>query len=131
MDDILINKSATVERCIQRIQEEYGDDFKKNYTKQDAIILNIERACQATIDMATHLIRVKKLDVPQTSREVFSVLEKHNIIDKALSENLQGMVGFRNISLHDYASLNLDIVEEIIKKHLEDFTGFTKIALKL
>ena len=41
------------------------------------------------------------------------------------------MVGFRNIAVHDYTSLNLDIVEKIIEKHLEDFTKFTKIVLKL
>ena len=130
MDDVLVNKAATIERCIKRIQEEYRDDFRTNYTRQDAIILNIERACQATIDMAAHLIRIKKLDVPQTSREVFSILENHKFINKKLSKNLQGMAGFRNIAVHDYASLNLDIVEEIIKKHLGDFTEFTKIVLK-
>ena len=88
MDDILINKAATIERCIKRIHEEYGDDFRTNYTKQDAIILNIERACQAAIDMATHLIRIKKFDIPQTSREIFFILENHNLIDKPLSKNL-------------------------------------------
>ena len=45
MDEILINKSATISRCIKRIREDYQDDFKVNFTKQDSVILNIERAC--------------------------------------------------------------------------------------
>jgi hypothetical protein len=46
MDEILINKKTTIDRCIKRIQDDYQDDFDHNYTKQDAVILNIERACR-------------------------------------------------------------------------------------
>jgi hypothetical protein len=48
MDDILLNKIASIEKCIKRIKEEYSgseEEFDKNYTKQDSIILNLQRAC--------------------------------------------------------------------------------------
>ena len=53
-DDILLNKAAIIERCVRRMLEEASacphlDDF----THVDALTLNIERACQAAIDMAT------------------------------------------------------------------------------
>lgn len=60
-DDVIINKAATVERCIRRIQEDYDTDFRTNFTKQDAVILNLERACQACIDMAAHTVKARKL----------------------------------------------------------------------
>ena len=129
-NDILINKAATVERCIERIQEDYDDEFRTNFTKQDAIILNLERACQACIDMAAHVVKTKKLGVPQTSRDLFSLLIEHQVLPPPLGENLQGMVSFRNIAVHDYASLNLDIVVSIVEHHLTDFTNFTTILLK-
>ena len=40
------------------------------------------------------------------------------------------MVGFRNIAVHDYQTINLTILEKIVEKHLEDFTDFTKQILK-
>jgi uncharacterized protein YutE (UPF0331/DUF86 family) len=40
------------------------------------------------------------------------------------------MVGFRNIAVHDYQTINLTILEQIVEKHLEDFTDFTKQILK-
>ncbi len=49
----------------------------------------------------------------------------------SLAETLQGMVSFRNIAVHDYAALNLDIVVSIVEKHLVDFTTFTEILLKI
>jgi len=39
------------------------------------------------------------------------------------------MVGFRNIALHEYQKLNLDVVKAIIEEHLTDFTRFAERAL--
>jgi hypothetical protein len=46
-NSVIINKVETVERCIKRIKEVYENNPKnlEDYTKQDSIILNIERAC--------------------------------------------------------------------------------------
>ena len=133
MDDVLLNKIAIVERCVKRIREEYigsEKDFETNFTKQDAIILNLQRACEAIVDLAARLIRLNNLGIFQKTREVFVILEDGKIISKDLSEKLQKMVGFRNIAVHDYKALNLAIVKSIIEKHLGDFLEFTKLIGK-
>ena len=127
--DVLTNKAATIERCLARIREDYDAEFTTNFTKQDAVILNLERACQACIDMASHVVKTRKLGVPQTSRELFSLLAHHQLISSELSLRLQNMVSFRNIAVHDYASLNIAIVASIVEKHLTDFTDFTAALL--
>ena len=128
--DVLTNKAAIIERCVARIQEDFDEDFGTDFTKQDAVILNLQRACQACIDMAAHVVKSKQLGVPQTSRELFSLLAEHQLISASLSEQLQGMVSFRNIAIHDYTSLNLDIVVSIVGHHLGDFTDFSATLLK-
>lgn len=132
-DDVLINKASIVERCLQRIEEEYQNDPANLYedvTRQDAIVLNLQRACQAAIDLAMHLVRAHELGVPQESREAFAFLEEAEYLDSELSGRLQRMVGFRNVAIHNYQELNLDIVQSIIEKHLSDFTQFTERVLK-
>ncbi|OLS38310.1 hypothetical protein BTR22_07440 [Alkalihalophilus pseudofirmus] len=131
-NDIILNKVATIERCIQRIQEVYDNDpaTLQDYTKQDSMILNIQRACEASIDLAMHIVSDKRLGLPQTSRDAFDLLEQHIVIDANVSKRLQAMVGFRNIAVHDYQSLNLSIMKEIIEKHLKDFKDFTVQILK-
>ncbi|MED1603260.1 type VII toxin-antitoxin system HepT family RNase toxin [Alkalihalophilus marmarensis] len=131
-NDIILNKVATIEHCIQRIQEVYDNDpaTLQDYTKQDSMILNIQRACEASIDLAMHIVSDKRLGLPQTSRDAFDLLEQHKVIDANVSKRLQAMVGFRNIAVHDYQSLNLIIMKEIIEKHLKDFTDFTVQILK-
>lgn len=129
MDDILVNKIATIRRCIKRINEEYQgheQELEDNYTRQDSIILNLERASQASIDLSSHLIRIKKLGVPKTSREVFEILREQHIISAETAETMKKMVGFRNIAVHDYQNISLAIVKNIIEHHLSDFEHFIK-----
>ena len=127
MADVVLNKIQTIQKCLARIQEEYigyEDSFKTNYTKQDSVILNLERASQATIDIATHIIKVKKLGLPNSSRELFDILLEYGYISDNIANQMKGMVGFRNIAVHDYQNLNIDIVITVIEKHLIDFEKY-------
>lgn len=79
VDDVLVNKAASIERCVARVREEYEKDsatFEFDFTRQDAAILNIQRACEAALDMGQHLIRREGLGVPQSARDVFDLLHR-------------------------------------------------------
>ncbi len=131
-DDVLINKAATIERCVARAREEYVADpagFATNFTRQDAAILNIQRACEAALDMGQHLIRRERLGVPQSARDVFALLARGGWLAPALAESLQRMVGFRNIAVHDYQALQLPITVRIITGHLDEFLAFSRAVL--
>jgi uncharacterized protein YutE (UPF0331/DUF86 family) len=130
--DVILNKVSIIERCISRVHEEYQNDPNrlKNITVQDSIILNIQRACEASIDLAMVIVANRKLGLPQSSREAFELLEAHRLIDERTAERMKAMVGFRNIAVHDYQQLNLDIVQQIIEKHLEDFKTYTQQIIK-
>ena len=130
-NDVIVNKISVIERCIKRIQDVYANDPSnlKDYTKQDSIILNIQRACEASIDLAMHIVSEQRLGLPQTSRDAFDMLQSHSIIDEDIAKRLKAMVGFRNIAVHDYQTLNIEILKQIVNKHLGDFTDYTKQIL--
>lgn len=133
MDDVLLNKAAIIERCLQRIEEEYRgaeDQLETNFTKQDSIVLNLQRACEASIDMGNLVVRRRRLGVPQSSRDTFALLERARLIDPRLSRNLQGMVGFRNVAVHDYQSLNLQVLRAVLERNLPDFTALCRCLLQ-
>lgn len=132
-DDVLINKAATIERCVRRAREEYAADpasFATNFTRQDAAILNIQRACEAALDMGQHLIRRERLGVPQSARDVFALLAQSGWVTPALADGLKRMVGFRNIALHDYETLQLPITIRIIETHLDEFLDYSAGLLR-
>ncbi|CAH9018333.1 HepT-like ribonuclease domain-containing protein [Candidatus Nitrosacidococcus sp. I8] len=58
MDDVILNKVAIIERCLRRIKEEYDGyeaDLETNFTRQDSIVLNLQRTCEVAISLAMHL----------------------------------------------------------------------------
>ena len=133
MNDVVINKIATIERCLQRINVVYAevaDNLSTDFTRQDSIVLNLQRACEASIDLANYVNKQQKLGIPQSSRDAFELLFKAVLLPEEVAVNLKKMVGLRNIAVHDYQELNIDIVRFIVENHLIDFQYFIQ-AIKL
>ena len=131
-DDVILNKISNIERCLNRIKEEYQgkeNKFRSDLAVQDSVLLNLQRACESCIDLSNYIIKKNKLGMPQTSRESFEILVQTNIIDAALADKMKRMVGFRNIAIHEYHSLNLNIIESIVQNDLNDFQLFTSKIL--
>ena len=131
-DDVLLNKAATIERCVARAREEYaaaGAGFATDFTRQDAAILNIQRACEAALDMGQHLVRRERLGVPQSARDVFALLAQAGWIESSLADALKAMVGFRTIAVHDYQALLLPITVKVITAHLDEFLQYSQALL--
>lgn len=126
--DIYLNKAAVIERCLKRIAEEYAGDKAslRFYAKQDSIILNLLRACEASIDLAMHVVAERQLGIPQSSRDAFEILRANCIISEGLAQALKAMVGFRNVAVHDYQAINLEIIQAIVEKNLGDFKAYLR-----
>ncbi len=132
-NDVVLNKVQIIERCLQRVSDEYGGmpTSLQNVTQQDAIVLNIQRACEAAIDLAMHIVAERGLGLPQTSRDSFAFLAKQGLIDEQLAKQMQAMVGFRNIAVHEYQTINLAVLQAIVEKHLPDLRSFGSAMLRL
>jgi uncharacterized protein YutE (UPF0331/DUF86 family) len=132
--DIILNKKASMERCIAQARAYYGrpsqEAFEKDFIRQDAIAINLQRAMELAIDIANHLIKEKKLGLPRESRESFALLERAGVISNDLSRKLQGMVGFRNILVHEYQKLELAIMIDVIENRLGDLADFSTLVLQ-
>ena len=126
IDDIALNKAAIIRRCIQRVTEEFQGDPARldNFTIQDAVDLNILRACEAAIDLAMHRVAQDRLGIPQSSRDAFELLFQNRLIGEPCNTAMKHMVGFRNIAVHNYEKLQRPILEAIVTRHLTDFETF-------
>ena len=92
MDEVLLGKAAIIERCLRRVGEDYAGheaEFATNFTRQDAIVLNLQRACEAAIDAAMHLVRRHALGIPTESREAFTMLVRNDLLTEELGKHLQ------------------------------------------
>lgn len=130
---VIINKMDSVQRCINRIQEEYENnpDNLNDYRKMDGIVLNLQRACETVTDTAMYVLSTRKIGIPQTKKEAFELLAKEHLISEEMCKNMKGMVRFRNIAIHDYKQIDETILQDVIENHLEDLIAFVKQMLTI
>ena len=131
LTDALAQKASRVERCITRAREEHAlaADFASDRSRQDAAILNLQRACELAIDMGNMVIAQEQWGLPQCAREVFSVLADRGMWGADLASQLHRMVGFRNIAVHEYDNLDMGIVERVITHDIESIRRFASTVL--
>ncbi len=129
MNDVVMNKKESIERCVEQVRLYYSRPsdvgFEEDHLRQDAIAVNLQRAAEQVIDLANHVIKQKKLGLPKESRESFDILGQAGVIPRDLVEKLKGMVGFRNILVHQYEDLDIKIMIDVIEHHLGDLIDFT------
>ena len=125
LDDICFNKAGIIERSIRRVLEEYSQDSKlENYTHIDAMILNVERACQAAIDLAMHLVARDHLGSPQSSADSFRLLQSVGYINEKTAKAMMAMTGFRNVAIHEYQQMDLVVLHAIGNHRWNDLIAF-------
>lgn len=57
-------------------------------------------------------------------------MKENTIITEETTSIMKSMVGFRNIAVHDYQTINLNILQKVIETHLDDFLDYTLQVLK-
>lgn len=134
MDDVILNKKVSIDRCIAQIEFYYtakgAIPFAEDYLRQDAICMNLQRACEQTIDIANHIIRSRKLGVPQNSGDAFTLLHGAGLIDENRTKALHAMTGFRNILVHQYQRIALTVLVEVIEHRLYELRDFAHWAVE-
>ena len=131
--DVINNKIESLMRCIERIKSHFPPSIEKlesDYDMQDIITLNLERAIQLCVDIASHIISDFNEPVPKTMALSFDSLAKKNLIPPELATNLSHAVGFRNIAVHQYEDISWKIVYSILNKNLSDFLDFARCIIE-
>ncbi len=130
--DVVLEKIGNVQICLRRIQDttkgkpESLDDIDV----QDIFVLNLQRAVQTTIDLGAHVVSTEGLGLPDKLREIFVLIKNKKIIDAKLCDSLVSMVGFRNIAVHEYSSIEPAVLKSILTNHIVDLERFYEIILK-
>lgn len=87
----------------------------------------LQLAIQACLDAASHLVSSERLGEPKTNRAMFGLLAQAGWMDAALAETMFRIVGFRNILVHGYASVDLDVVRDVVSYRLDDLLTFVTV----
>lgn len=120
-----------------QLLEEYINDVKKLRTRpesefvprSDTEILaerHIEKACQAVLDIANHIIAEEGLGAPTMYRELGPLLAQHEIVTADMAKKMGEIASFRNRLVHEYATLDPQIVFRIVHHDIDDLVVFAQ-----
>lgn len=133
MNNIVIAKKLeSLTHCLTRIEEKRPAELSvlsTDFDTQDILSVNLERAIQLCVDIAAILISEKRLKTANTMAGCFKSLKNGGILSGPLTERLQKAVGFRNISVHEYADIDWQLVFDSIHHHLDTFKEFMRVVI--
>ena len=125
--DVVAAKLESLHRCVERVRArtpESVDALVADHDAQDILCLNLERAVQVCVDIAAHIVSDSESAVPGSMGAGFDALRDQGALSAALAARMRRAVGFRNISVHAYETLDWAIVYAIATERLEDFVEF-------
>lgn len=129
--EVVEQKLESLRRCLQRIETKCPADAETlvaDVDLQDIVSLNLSRAVQLCVDLGAHLIAGMDVPPPDTMGQTFDLLAQSGVLNTTLASSLKKAVGFRNIVVHSYETINWHIVHSIVKNHLTDFSAFAKVV---
>ncbi|EPF29585.1 hypothetical protein HMPREF9195_00286 [Treponema medium ATCC 700293] len=131
---VIGEKLLSLNRCLERVKLHTPanvEALQSDFDTQDIICLNIQRAVQISVDIAAHILAEQLHEQTPTMAETFLALSRHGLLDSQLASRLAKAVGFRNIAVHEYNTLDMNILYSIITKEIGCFYEFSDAVLRI
>jgi uncharacterized protein YutE (UPF0331/DUF86 family) len=124
--DLIAQKLAFIETCVQELRTLARPAEMRHDVREARFVLHtLQIAIQAALDVASHIVSDERLGEPESRRELFDRLAGHGWLSTALADTMGRMTGFRNIVVHGYGGVNLEIARDIVERRLGDLLAFT------
>ncbi|GGI76258.1 hypothetical protein GCM10007112_11320 [Vulcanisaeta souniana JCM 11219] len=124
---------AVIKRNVEEVDtlvSRYGiNELLNDYVLLNAVLHMLQVAIQALIDMGSHIMVERGLKAPSTYSEVPIYLSQAGVISGDDSRIFRRMIGFRNVLVHNYSQVSIDVLREILAKAL--YKDLLRIAIKL
>lgn len=123
--DLLAKKLARIETYVAELRSlARPEEIQRDLREERFVERTLQLAVQSALDAASHVVSDERLGEPRTNRELFEILERHGWLPPDLAARLRDMAGFRNVLVHGYETVDLGIVEDVVRHRLDDLLAF-------
>lgn len=131
--EVIEQKIESLRRCVERIRQKCpatAGALAGDADAQDILTLNLTRAVQLCVDIGAHLIAARDNPAPNTMGQTFDALADLKVVSPEIAQRMKKAVGFRNIAIHNYETIDWQIVHAIATRNLNDFSEFAAAVVK-
>lgn len=124
-ENLVQKKLAFIESCLGDLRElalpeRLGEDVKERRFVEHTLQICI----QAIQDVASHVVSDEKLGEPRTNADLFALLERSGWISADLGTTLRAVIGFRNVLVHGYTAVDLEVLRDVVENRMGDLQNF-------
>jgi len=101
-------------------------EFQADEDRRDATLYELQTCIEAMTDIGNHLIAAVGLRKPKDRGEIMLILAEADIIGEPLARRLVEAVAMRNVLVHGYLDLVVDMVYQTIQENLGDIEAFCR-----
>lgn len=128
-DRVVLQRLATISRTVRHLRRHRGvtaDELRVDLDLQWSVLHGLQIAIQAVLDVATHLATAEGEPVSSYAAAI-DALGRRQRLEASFARRLRGIAGFRNVIVHDYLEVDLDIVAGALHAGLDDLEQFVRV----
>jgi uncharacterized protein YutE (UPF0331/DUF86 family) len=129
MKNEILSKLERLQRYVEILNsyKKYSvQDINEDFTLRGAIERYLEVSLECVLDIGEMIISYLGLRKPETYKEVIEILGEEGILPEGFAERFAEAAKFRNILVHMYAEIDVEMVYEILQNNLGDFDEFAR-----
>jgi len=125
-----VKRFETAMKKLKNISKLTLEEYDKDTDKQDIAERNLQIVIEAIIDIGQKIISSKGFEIPESYKDVITVLEKNNVIPGKHAGSMRDLAGLRNVIVHAYAEIKDEIVYEVLSDDLPTLEKTMEALLK-
>lgn len=127
--ELVAKKLARIATCLHELRTIASVDRIRTDVREKRFVEHtLQIAIQSALDVASHIASDERLGEPETNRALFQLLVGANVMSGDLASRLAEMAGFRNVLVHGYDEVQVQIVEDVVRNHLGDLDEFIAVV---
>jgi len=127
--EVIIKKFQELNRYLKELEDFKSiswHEFSSSLGKQWMVFHGLQLSVQVLIDVGNHILAALGENRIEDYADIIDKLGEKSIIPSQFARQIRGMVGLRNILIHEYVSIDLNKIYEILQNRLDDFRDFIK-----